>query len=450
MQLSVPLKLILALVLGAVIGLERESHEKKKQSRKEALGTIGVRTFSLITALGAIAGLLREDYFSLFLLINATFMALLIAYYTLQSLLTKDQGITTEIAIIFSYLIGLLIILEIFPIQLVLAITIVLVLILARKGEIKALVAGIKRSEINAFISYAIIALVILPFLPNQSFFLADIPNLEMILSPYGIDLGKLSQIEIINPFWLWLIVALITGVEMLGYLLERTVGQKKGWLLTSIAGGFISSTATTQSLAQQSQKGKMVNLLVAAALFANLASFFQVFIFIAPINSLFLVKVTPLILAIVLSALLMGLFFLKIKGSSDEEDLPATKERLKREQIFALGPALKFASIFLIIRIATKISLALFGSGGFLATAVIASVPGIDAVTINLAEMAGKTINFQTGVLALILVNAANLLSKVIYSFVQGKREFALKFAASVAVMILASLLGLLPFYSL
>ncbi len=449
MQLSVPIKLVLSLILGAVIGLERESHEKEDQPKKDSLGTLGIRTFSLITALGAVAGLLRESHFSLFLLINATFMALLIAYYILQSLLTRDQGITTEIAIIFGYLIGLLIALEVFSIHLILAMTVVLILILARKGEIKAIVAGIRRTEINAFISYAIIALVILPFLPNQPFYLSTIPGLEMILAPYGVDLGRLAEIEIINPFWLWLIVALITGVEMLGYLLERTVGQKRGWLLTSIAGGFISSTATTQSLAQRSKKVAMVNLLVAAAIFANLASFFQIFILIAPINGAFLVKVTPLFMAIVISALATGLFFLKIRGGADEENLLETKERLKEDQIFALGPALRFALIFLVIRVVTKVSLLLFGSGGFLATSALASIPGIDAVTINLAEMAGKTINFQTGVLGLILVNAVNLLSKTIYSFIQGKREFALKFASSAAVIIFASLLGLLPFYS-
>jgi uncharacterized membrane protein (DUF4010 family) len=397
----------------------------------------------------AVAGLLRASYFSLFLTINVAFMVLLIAYYLMESYYSRDHGITTEIAVIFTYLIGALIALDIFPIQLILAMTVVLLLVLSRKEKIKTLVRGIQRGEINAFISYAIIALVILPFLPNRPFFLSDIPGLGVILAPYNLDLGRLAQIEILNPFRLWFIVALITGVDLAGYALQRTIGQKKGWLLTSIAGGFVSSTATTQSLAQKSQKSGFINLLVAAAVFSNMASFFQIFVLIAPLNGQFLAKSTPLILSLIISAFSVGLFFLKVKKAGDQEDILETKERLKKGEIFSLGPALKFALIFLAIRIVTKLSLVFFGSGGFLATSAIASIAGLDAVIINLAEMAGKIINFQTGVLALILANATNLLSKTVYSFVQGKKEFALKFALSATIIIFASLFGLIPFYS-
>ncbi len=447
-HLSLPLKFFLSLVLGAVIGLERESYEKEVYQKKLGhTGALGVRTFSLITALGAVAGFLRQDYFSLFVTVNVSFMILLTAYYILGSIYTKDHGITTEIAIIFAYLIGVFIALEIFAFQLVLAMTVVLILILSRKEKIKTIIAGIKRSEINAFVSYAIIALVVLPFLPNKSFFLSDIPVLESILKAYGIGLGKLAQVEIFNPFRLWLVVALITGVDIFGYVLERTVGQKKGWLLTSVAGGFISSTATTQSLAQQSKKSKMINLLVAAAIFSSLASFFQMAILIAPLNGMLLVKSTSFLLSIIISALLTGLFFLKFKTGADEENLPETKKRLQEDEIFALGPALKFACLFLLIRVATKTALAFYGDGGFLVTSAISSVVGVDAIVLNLVEMAGKTISFQVAVLALIFVNAVNLFSKAVYSLIQGKREFGLKFTSGVVIIVLASFLGLLSF---
>ena len=446
MFLSIPLKLFLSLILGAVIGLEREAYEKRINPEKGTRpGSLGLRTFALITALGSVSGLLKEGYFSLFLIISITFMLLLLCYYVLGSILTKDNGITTEIAIIFGYLIGVFISLEVFPIQLILAITVILILILSRKDEIRTIISGIKTSELNAFISFALIALVILPFLPNKSFYLSSIPALETILSAYKISLGKLGGIEILNPFKLWLVVALITGVDIFGYILEKTIGQKKGWLLTSIAGGFISSTATTQSLAQQSKKSGAVNRLVAAAIFATLASFFQVFILIASINGMFLAKSTPLILAIVLSSFLTGMFFLKLKKTAVQENLTETKEKLEEAEIFALSPALKFAFIFLLIRIATKVSLAFLGNSGFLAVSALASVTGIDAVVINLSEVTGSAINFKTGALALILANAVNLISKSVYSFTQGKKQFAVKFSLSMVIIIASSFLGLL-----
>jgi len=175
---------------------------------------------------------------------------LLIAYYILGSLSTKDNGLTTELAIFWSYLIGIFVGLNIFPIQLIIAMTVILMLILSLKQKIKLFVAGIKQFELESFISYAIIALVILPFLPNTPLFLRDIPFLKSLLSAFQINFDKFLNLELINPFGVWKVVALVTGVEIFGYFLEKTIGQKKGWLFTSIAGGFISSTSTTQSLA--------------------------------------------------------------------------------------------------------------------------------------------------------------------------------------------------------
>jgi uncharacterized membrane protein (DUF4010 family) len=405
---------------------------------------LGVRTFSLITLLGTTAGLLRPDYFVLFITLNITFMLMVLAYYIVGSLLTGDNGITTEIAVVFAYLIGLFISLGIFPVQLVIALAVVLILVLSYKQKVHSFVAGITRGEINAFISYAIIALVILPFLPNISYFLTDIPSFSSILSTYGIDLGIFGQVEILNPFKLWLVVALITGVDVLGYLLEKTVGKKKGWLLASMAGGFISSTATTQSLAQQSNKSGSTNLLVAAAIFANLSSFFQLFLLIAVFNPGLLVRSTVMILAMIVVATISGFILLRSKREESVESLAETEVNLKEVNIFSLVPALKFAVLFLTIRVVSKVALIMFGDSGFLATSAIASLAGLDAVIINLSELAGVSISLNTAVFAIIIANAVNLLGKVVYSFIQGNRRFAWKFSISMFLIILSSLVGL------
>jgi uncharacterized membrane protein (DUF4010 family) len=88
---------------------------------------------------------------------------------------------------------------------------------------------------------------------------------------------------------------------------------------------------------------------------------------------------------------------------------------------------------------------LAIFGESGFLTTSAIASLTGVDAVTINIAELAGSIISYKLAVMTLILVNAINLISKSVFSFLQGSREFAMKFSFGVAIMILSSMIGLL-----
>ena len=187
--LSVPIKLFLSLLIGAAIGLERESYDqlhcqnnKQPHDRK---GSLGVRTFALITTLGTLSGLLRPDFPDLFITVNIVFLVLLVAYYVTGSLYLKDNGITTEMAIIFSYLIGIFIALDIFPIQLILAITVVLILILSQKDIVRQWITGINQSEVTAFISYSIIALVILPFLPNQNYSLSNIPGLSLIVDNF-------------------------------------------------------------------------------------------------------------------------------------------------------------------------------------------------------------------------------------------------------------------------
>lgn len=447
MYLSVVVKLLLSLLLGMAIGLERESYELQiDKTKRSGIGSLGIRSFALITTLGTVSAILFQLYFYLFLIISSTFCLLLIAYYILGSLITKDNGLTTELAIFWSYLIGIFVGLNIFPIQLIVAITVILMLILSLKQKIKLFVAGIKQFELESFISYAIISLVILPFLPNTGYFLKDIPFLKNILSAFQINFDRFLNLEIINFFGLWKVVALVTGVEIAGYFLEKTIGQKKGWLLTSIAGGFISSTSTTQSLAQKSKNTKNTNRLVSAAVFANLSSFIQLFILLASVNLLFLSKNIIYIVSISISAVLIGIYFLK-REDKKSENLTETKENLKNDKLFSLMPALKFALLFLFIKLITKFSLIVFGNNGFIISTILGAVTGLDAVTINTAELAGKTITFQTGVITLILANAVNLLSKSGYAFAQGSKPFAKKFFVSVLIIIAFSFLGLIPF---
>lgn len=446
---------LLAILLGAVIGLEREAHQKTERGaapeKTEVGGLGGVRTFALISLLGAIGGFLSAHAaFSFFLLLSGAFFLLLCAYYIVDAFLSHSTGLTTEISAMLVFIIGFFTTTNILPTHIVVALTVVLGIIMAMKENVQFIIRGIQKSEIQGFLSFALIALVILPFLPNSSFALSSIPGIDALSQTYGFDLGRLRDLELLNPFKLWFIVALITGIEVLGYILTRIVGKERGVFLSSIAGGFISSTSTTQSLAQQSKKyPKETNTLVAAAIFANLASFFQIFILLAPLNGRLLAFLTPILVVVILSALIVGLFFKRL-ARGEKRHQPTTKNEVneasdarKNIKIFSLLPALKFALLLLIVRFVTKLSLAFFGQKGFLASSIIASFAGIDAIMINLAEVAEKSISLKSAALTFIAINATNLLSKVVYSFIQGKREFSLKLAGGMFTIIAASIIG-------
>ncbi len=442
-EVDISVRLIVALALGAAIGLEREVNAKDSlDENMNFTATLGLRTFAITAILGSIAGLLAPHFIALSAVLTGGFIILLQLYYFLSHSKTKEFGITTELSLLFSFTIGLLTVLNVLPIELSVAMTAVAIVLLSRKEKIKRVSRTIKGHELNAFTAFAIIALVILPFLPDTSFTISNIPILKSIADSFGAGDSFLTQIELINPFKLWLIVALITGIDVIGYILERTLGKSKGYLMASIAGGFISSTATTQSLAQESQHTRGTNTLVGAALFANMASFIPVIALVAPINAAFFIRILPTILILIIASGLIGFYFIRKGDGKHKHD---TEKTTHETQIFNLVPALKFAGFFLVIRFVAKVATELFGRAGFLTASAIAATTGIDAAVISTAELTGTTIDIHTGVLAFILINAVNLLSKTVYSFMQGTREFSVKLGISMIIIIAASMIGLL-----
>ncbi len=446
MELTMPLKLLVSLLIGGAIGLEREIHEKhdeelKKENEIADIAFIGIHTLSLTTALGTIAGLVYHDHFSIFLIITIAFGILLAIHYTVSCILTRDIGITTEIATVYSYLIGIAIGVELFPITLILGITVFLMLLLSSKNTIKNAVNNIRRRELQALISYAIISLVILPSLPNEAFTVGSIPYFSEMLTYFRINSANWKDLEIINPFTTWLVVAIFTGVDVLGYILERTLGQGRGMAISSMVGGFVSSTATTQTLAVQSKKSKAVNQLTAYALMATFASFFSVSLLLLPINPRFFIGILPTLFILIVGFGIASYVFLRFNKKKNAEEF----KKDESNHIFSLKPALIFALLYVSIKLISKISLQLFGEGGFIATSAIAAFSGIDAVSINIAQLAGGTINMQLAVLTFIIVNAVNLIAKTALIFFQGSRELAIKYGVTIAIIIAASFAGLL-----
>lgn len=433
MIISIPIKLLLSAILGAIIGLQKETGGKINEASE--IG--GIRTLALVGLFGGLAGFFYSQHLSgIFIFSVALFGALILAYYIIGSWINKKVGITNELSVVFTFLLGFLILSEILSFTIILALSVLILLILSLKGVTQKFVGGLSGQEVSSFISYAAIALIILPFLPDSPVLLSHIPFLEPFLSGYGMGLGRFAGLEIFNPQKLWFIVALVTGIDVLGYILSKVFGKKKSFALASLIGGFISSTSTTQNLAQKSKSFSMVNSLVGAALLANLASFIQVFILVGPLNSSFLVALTPFLLAIILVAGLVALWFFRKKSEGPED----AEKKETNHRIFSLAPALKFALLIVAVKIITKVFLILFGQSGFIISSIIASFAGLDAIIINLADMAGKVISIPSAIFTFLLVNAANLLSKSAYSFFQGNKKFALKLFLSMLIIIVSS----------
>jgi len=233
--------------------------------------------------------------------------------------------------------------------------------------------------------------------------------------------------------------------------VLSRFSGKNKGVIMTSAVGGFISSTSTIHSLAMKSKNNTNINELVTAAMVANLTSFIQIFVLVAPLNSKWLVSITPVLMTIIGSTVFVSLiFYLKdrkkmsvISRSQSETTNPINGNDSDDNRVFSLKHALLFALLLITVRVLTKAALILYGESGFLASSVLASFTGIDAVVINLAELADKAISAKSALFTLLFVNATNLLVKVVYSIPKAKKEFCIKLLVSSLVVIGTSFAG-------
>lgn len=436
-------KILLAFVLGAVVGLEREINERKEvvgdTSKKSAV--LGLRSFSIISGLGALCGLLYFHFPIVSAITVASVFVLMIAYYILDSQFTKDIGMTTELAIIFTFVIGFLLAAGIIPIQLLIALTVILVLLMSRKENIKEFVEDISRNEINALVSFGMLTFVILPFLPNQAYALVDFGNTKEFFQNIGISSNQFLTTPLFNPFVIWLIVVLITGVDLLGYVLERSLGSKSGFFLTSLIGGIVSSTATTISIAQESKNSRESTQLVSGAIFSTLVSFLPLAFLLVTLNLSLFVFFIPVLITLVFTTFAVGVYFLY--SSKNEEINLDEKKITEKHKIFDLVAALRFVGIFLMISLASKFALLFFGNAGFLTATGLGALSGLDAVVVSTASLAGSTIGLKIGIWALVLANSANLIAKAIYSFMEGSREFAYKYLVSILIIIGTSVLA-------
>ncbi len=430
------INLVLAFVFGATVGLERES----TKGNEPHLG--GIRTYALIALAGALAGIFTvHQYTAVAVGVIAGFLLLLIGNYISEAQVTKDFGITSELAALATFFLGLMVMINIIPRATTVAVLVCLVFVLSLKGKISKLTSGVSQKEIQGFISYAIVALVALPVLPDYSYKVKDLPVLESILSSFNVNLGQFDNLDLVNPQRIWIIVVLITGIDVFGYLLSKLIGDRSSFAVTSFFAGFVSSTSTTQSLALKSKNAPVVSHLVGAAILANLASFMQIFLLAGPLNPQWLISIVPSLLIMILTAGVLTVYYLR-KKEADDPQAPKPQEE---NEIFSIVPALKFALLLIVIKIVTKICLILFGESGFIVSSVLASFAGIDAIIVNLADMAGHTITFKFALLTFLVVNATNLLSKSAYSYLQGDPRFARKFFVSMLVVIASSAIWLL-----
>lgn len=345
------IQLGIALGLGLLVGLQRESVASR---------LAGLRTFPLITLLGALSALLAQWYGGWVVAVGFLALAglILIGKEIDARVGEPDPGLTTEIAILLMYGVGAFLILG--PPTIAIAIGGVTAVLLHFKGELHTAVARLTATDLKVIMQFALLSLVILPVLPNQTY------------GPY----------QVINPRNIWLMVVLIVGIGLAGYISYQFLGEKTGLVLTGLLGGLISSTATTVSFARRSkqslhssQTGAIVILL------ANTVVFLRVMIEIAAVAPGMLWEaLLPLLL--MMSVGMGGAVFLWAYGRETEHSLP------EQSNPSELSSALFFGGLYAAILFLVALTRDQFGNRGLLLVAAISGLTDVDAITLSTARL--------------------------------------------------------------
>ncbi|MBN8249204.1 MAG: MgtC/SapB family protein [Verrucomicrobia bacterium] len=383
----------IALGLGLLVGLQRE---------RAASLMAGIRTFPLVTLFGAICGDLATPHGGWVLSagIGATAVLLWAANVPRSGPPADDPGLTTEAALLVMFGVGALAGTGDRTLAVVIGATTAVLLHL--RPELHAFAARIADSEMRAVMQFAVVALIVLPLLPEGRW------------GPYGV----------INPRQIWWMVVLITGISLASYLAYRLLGDRGGALAAGFLGGLISSTATTVATARGSRAaangGGSTALPLLVIQIASTVVFGRVLLLVAaaaPDQFVPIVRLPAIMLGMMtLAAVILGWRTRRHPVAPPPASNPAE-----------LRLALTFAALFVGVLLAVAAARERLGDAGLYAVAVLSGLTDMDAITLSTAQLArrGELDGAMAG--RVILVAAmANLVFKAGAVAVLGSRDLA------------------------
>jgi len=378
---NLALRFAVAIALGMLLGLERERAKGQE-------GGAGVRTFALIALAGAVAGYVEESL-GLGWLALCTFVAiaaLVIGQY-LVSALRGDLGFTTEVSALLAFLLGLLCARG--HLQLAAWVAVAMALLLALKEWLHRLARRVDTADVEATLKFAIVTLIILPLVPDQN---------------YGPE-----PLNVLNPYRVWLMVVLISGLNFASYLLIKFIGNEHGVGIAGLLGGLVSSTAVTLGFSQRSrQDGADASALALGILLAWTVMFFRVIIMSWLVNAALGMRL----------ALAMGLLCVVSLGACWWlSHRRKTQERGKVEagaNPFELDEAIKFGLLFGAVVFIAKAAQIYLGEAGLYLAAAVAGLTDVDAITLAMADLVqSNQENLDAATRAILIAALANTLVK-------------------------------------
>ncbi|MBI5107980.1 MAG: MgtC/SapB family protein [Rhodocyclales bacterium] len=377
--------------IGLLIGLERE-----RQSDIKA----GLRTFALVGLLGCICALLAQLTDSGWILAAGllAIAAMIISAHVSDPLDTGDPGTTSVVALLVCYALGAMVWFGHGSSAVMLAIATTVLLYF--KAELHGISRSLTPVDLLSILQFGVLALVILPILPDRNF------------GPY----------ETLNPRNIWLMVVLISGVSLAGYAALRIVGARHGAALIGLFGGLVSSTATTMIFARHARAHEaLARTAMVVILLANMVVLLRL--------SIVTFVVAPAVLLPLLSVLGLGMLLGVVatlwgwRQLEAGDNLPLPHVANPTEIKTAIGFGILYALVLVLSAWLQDIA----GSRGLYLLALASGLTDVDAITLSSLRMFGmEKLAANETVTAITLATLSNLAFKTGLVVVIGGKALA------------------------
>jgi uncharacterized membrane protein (DUF4010 family) len=397
-----------SLGLGLLVGLQRERHGSR---------LAGVRTFPLITLLGTTCALVGGEIGGSGWVVGAGLLAVVTAmtaanFMELYQRKQRGTGMTTEAAILLMYMLGAYTAVGEHWVALTVGTAVALLLYL--KADLHGLIARIGDKDMRAIMLFAALTFIVLPVLPNR---------------PMG-------PLDVWNPRGIWLVVVLVVGISLGGYVAYKVLGSRGGTLAAGILGGLLSSTATTVSYSRRAREN--ASYAGPAMLVINIATFIvyaRVLIEIAAFGpNLIPLAAAPIALMGAAAAVGVGIGWIMEPKNGNGLPAPENPTQLKS--------ALVFAGILALVLLAVEAGRRWLGTGGVFAVSGLAGLVNLDAITLSNARLAqAGRLDPHAAWRAIVVALLANLLFKLVVAGVIGGRPLLVRLGGCFALQAVVGL---------
>lgn len=379
-QWTYELRFLIALALGFLIGLERES--TKQEHRFLFLG--GVRTFPIVSLFGFGCAWLYQLGATLILPTGLLTVGALTVVAYIAKIKGGRYGSTSELSLIVTFIVGALALLV--DVWVSMAIGVVMTLLLSEKAEMETYVERLDRVGFLATLKFLLVTVIILPVLPDREF----------------------TQFKL-NPSRIWQIVVLVSTVGYVGYLLSKRFGRKTGMWMSGLLGGIVSSTAVSISAGRAAQKDPARSAsALQATILAGSVMYLRILVLLAVLSPTLVAFVWWKLCALALAGAILAIFV----GARQSEI--ASMDPPELQNPFEIKPALLFAFLFVALSIFTTLVKQQMGNAGTYGLALLVGVADVDPFILSLLRESDVTPAIIST--AIILATMSNTIAKGFY----------------------------------